>query len=125
MALASQLSELFEGLRELATQHLRLARLEVREDARFVGARLGAIAVLAPLILVGYALVCMGLALFLSRFWPTDVAFAFVGALNLVSGVIGAVLAARQLQRRKPMQGTHLEWEKTKEAIVHRKESAS
>ena len=89
MALANQLRELVDAFSELVAQHLRLARMELAADARFVGLRVGVIAALAPLILVGYGFLCVALALTLRRVMAADLAFLIVGVLNLLIGGVG------------------------------------
>lgn len=105
--------ELVDSVSELTAQHVRLARLEFSEDARYVGVRVGVIAALAPLILVGYGFLCVALALALRRVMAADLAFLIVGLINLVPGVIGIALVAQQLQGRKVMDATLTELEAT------------
>jgi uncharacterized membrane protein YqjE len=106
MALGTQLRELIDAFGELVAQHVRLARMELAEDARFVGIRVGIIAGLAPLILVGYGFLCIALALTLRRVMAADLAFLIVGIINLLIGGIGIALVGKQLQGRKVMNAT-------------------
>jgi uncharacterized membrane protein YqjE len=117
MAVISQLRELVEGVSELTAQHIRLARLEMAEDARFVGMRVGLIAALAPLILVGYSFLCLALALGLRRVMPDEAAFAVVGLLNLLVGGVGIASVVKQLSGRKVMDATLRELE-TSSSVV-------
>jgi len=103
MALGTQLRDVVDGFSELVAQHLRLARVELADDAKYVGVRVGIIAALAPLILVGYGFLCVALALTLRRVMAADLAFLLVGLVNLIGGAIGVVLAARQLGSRRVM----------------------
>jgi succinate-acetate transporter protein len=121
MAVFTQMRELLTSVTEVTTQHLRLARLELEEDARFIGRRVGVIAALAPLILVGYGFICVALALALRRVLSADLAFLLVGLANLVGGVAGIAWAAKALQRRQVM-GTTLTELKTTSAVVLRTE---
>ena len=106
MALANQLRELVDAFSELVAQHLRLARMELEVDARFIGLRVGVIAALAPLILVGYGFLCVALALTLRRVMAADLAFLIVGVLNLLLGGVGIAVVGRQLGGRKVMSAT-------------------
>lgn len=106
MALGTQLRELVDAFSELVAQHVRLARMELSQDARFVGVRVGLIAAFAPLILVGYGFLCVALALALRRVMADDLAFLSVGVLNLVIGGVGIAIVARQLGARKVMSAT-------------------
>ncbi|MDP2271160.1 MAG: phage holin family protein [Archangium sp.] len=117
MAQVNPLRELVDAFSELVAQHVRLARLEVKEDARFVGIRVGVIAVFTPLILVGYGFLCVALALSLRRFLGDGWAFLLVGLVNLLVSGIGIAIAANQLSKRKLMNATVLELE-TSSAMV-------
>lgn len=109
MALGTQLHELVDAFSELVAQHVRLARMELAQDARFVGVRVGLIAALAPLILVGYGFLCLALALALRRVMADDLAFLLVGVLNLLIGGVGIAVVGRQLSERKVMNATIVE----------------
>jgi uncharacterized membrane protein YqjE len=124
MALGTQLRELVDAFSELVAQHLRLARMELAEDARFVGLRVGAIAALAPLILVGYGFLCVALALALRRVMAADLAFLLVGLLNLVTGGVGIAVVGKQLGERKVMQATVAELDSSTSLILPREEQA-
>ena len=124
MALGTQLRELVDAFSELLAQHLRLARMELAEDARFVGVRVGLIAALAPLILVGYGFLCVALALALRRVMAADLAFLLVGLLNLVIGGVGIAVVGKQLGERKVMQATVAELDSSTSLILPREEQA-
>lgn len=106
MALGTQLRELVDAFSELVAQHVRLARMELSADAKFVGIRVGLIAAFAPLILVGYGFLCVALALALRRWMEADLAFLAVGFLNLIIGGVGIAVVARQLGGRKVLNAT-------------------
>jgi uncharacterized membrane protein YqjE len=118
MAVLTQIRELVESVSEVTTQHLRLARLELKEDARFIGARLAVIAALAPVILVGYGFLCVALALALRRVLAPDLAFAVVGLVNLAGGLLGIARIARQLKGRGVLSSTVTELKATS-AVLH------
>jgi uncharacterized membrane protein YqjE len=122
MPVVGQLKELVDSLSRLVAQHLRLARLELKEDARYIGVRVGLIAALAPLILVGYGFLCMALALTLQRFWPPDLAFLAVGLLNLLIGVAGIARAARQLKGHRVLDATVTELESSTALVLRREQ---
>ncbi len=109
MALGNEVRDLVDAFSELVTQHLRLARLELKQDARFVGVRVGVIAIFAPLIVVGYCCLCIALALALRPFLGEVLAFLVVGVLNLLVAGIGIAVAGRQLSNHKMMNATQLE----------------
>jgi len=118
MAVFPQIREVVESVSELTAQHVRLARLELEEDARFIGLRVGVIAALAPLILVGYGFLCIALALALRRIMAIDLAFLAVGLANLVGGVAGIARVARQLRGRQVMDASLTELKTTSTAIL-------
>jgi uncharacterized membrane protein YqjE len=121
MTVIGQLRELVDGVGALTEKHLRLARLELAEDARYVGVRVGVMAALAPLVLVGYGFICVAIALALRRVMPADVAFLLVGLVNLIGGVLGITRVAAQLQGKPVMDATLTELQST--AIVVRQET--
>ncbi|MDP1824815.1 MAG: phage holin family protein [Archangium sp.] len=109
MALGNQLRELVDAFSELVAHHVRLARMELKEDARFIGVRVGLIAALAPLILVGYCFLCIALALTLRRWMGEELAFMTVGLLNLLIGGVGLAVVGKQLSGHKVMDATVVE----------------
>ncbi len=106
MSMTAALRELTEAFSALVSQHLAVARLELEEDAKYVGARVGLIAGLAPLILVGYGFVCAALAMALALVMPMPVAVLLVGVLNIAAGAWGIRAAVQQLQARRVMTET-------------------
>lgn len=118
MALGNQLRELADAFSELVAQHVRLARMELKEDARFVGVRVGLIAALAPLILVGYCFLCIALALALRRWMGEELAFMTVGVLNLLIGGVGIAVVGKQLSGHKVMNATVVELESSTAVVL-------
>ncbi|MFZ5443702.1 MAG: phage holin family protein [Myxococcota bacterium] len=121
-ALGMQIRELVDAFSELVAQHVRLARMELAQDARFVGVRVGLIAALAPLILVGYGFLCVALALALRRVMAADLAFLLVGVLNLLIGGVGIAIVGRQLGERKVMNATITELDTSTALVFPREE---
>jgi uncharacterized membrane protein YqjE len=121
-ALGTQIRELVDAFSELVAQHVRLARMELAQDARFVGIRVGLIAALAPLILVGYGFLCVALALALRRVMAADLAFLLVGVLNLLIGGVGIAIVGRQLGERKVMGSTITELDTSTALVFPREE---
>lgn len=122
MALGIQLRELVDAFSELVAEHVRLARVELAEDARFIGLRLGLMAALAPLILVGYGFLCIALALALRRVMAADLAFLLVGFFNLLLAGVGIAVAGRQLGARKVMNATVAEFESSRAIVLPNRE---
>lgn len=118
MALARQLGELVDGLSELVQKHVQLARVELTEDAKYVGIRVGIIAALSPLILVGYGFLCAAVAFGLQSIMSPALAFMTVGLLNVVPGLVGIALAARQLSSKRVLHETMAQLETTTALVV-------
>ncbi len=117
MALIGNLSELVDALSDLVASHIQLARIELKEDARFFGVRLALIAAVSPLILVGYGFLCVAAALALRRVIDADLAFLTIGLGNLAVGLGVIFWAGKQLSQRVPMQHSVEEIESTSLAM--------
>lgn len=103
MLVAEHLKAFVESSSHLMGQHLTLARLELREDARAMASQMVGIAVFAFLLVVGYGFLCVAAGHFLARFMASDVAFLLIAGAHLLVGGIGIGIAARKLQKRVPM----------------------
>jgi putative superfamily III holin-X len=114
---AQLLVQLAGELGNLLSQHIALAKLELRETARRTGIGVGQIAACAPLVLVGYAFLNAALALWLARWLSLAGGVALVGLLNVAGGVLGIVLAARSFRRPVLDDSTH-ELERTVQALA-------
>ena len=77
------LRDLAAASTRLIGEHLLLARIELREDVRVLGGQLARIALFAPLLMVGHALVCSALAVLLAQWIGTAAALLVIGIPNL------------------------------------------
>jgi uncharacterized membrane protein YqjE len=102
--LSSALSRLTESVARLIADHAALARAEMREDVRALG---------LELLVVGYALLCVALALALSSLMGSGWSFALVGAVNLLVGGVAIAIAARRLRRTDVMDDSRTEVERS------------
>jgi hypothetical protein len=109
--------QLVGDLGHLVSQHIALAKLELRDTARRAGMGVAQIAAFAPLVLVGYAFLNAALALVLERWLPLAGAVALVGLVNVAGGILGVVLGARAL-RRPPLDDSAHELERTVHALA-------
>ncbi len=116
-ALSAHLSQLADGLGKLVTHHLQLLRLELTDDARVIGGNAARIAAFVPFVLVGYALLCVALAVFLSGRLGLDGALALVGGVNLLGGAAGIVWAGRKIRARSPLSKSLAELEASAAAL--------
>ncbi len=92
-------ARLVDGLGELLAQHVALARLELGDEVRSVSGVLATLALVTPLLVVGYALLCLALAFALSGWLSLPGAVALVGAANLLGGGLGLLAVRRTLKR--------------------------
>ncbi|MGO9830991.1 MAG: phage holin family protein [Myxococcaceae bacterium] len=93
------MARLVDGLGELLAQHVALARLELGDEVRSVSRVLATLALVTPLLVVGYALLCLALAFALSPWLSLPGAVALVGAANLAGGGAGLWAVRRTLKR--------------------------
>jgi uncharacterized membrane protein YqjE len=96
-------AKLVDGLGLLIAQHVALARIELGEEARSVSRALGTLALFTPLLVVGYAMLCFGVAFALGPALSMPGAVLLVGAINLLVGGVGLLRVRAALKR------THLE----------------
>ena len=105
-SLSSLITKLADALGRLMNEHLELAKLELKGDARAlvtVGAKL---AVALPFAVVGYAFLCAALCVLVSRWVALEAVVAAVGALNLLAGAVLGYAAMRGLKRKNVMDDT-------------------
>jgi uncharacterized membrane protein YqjE len=92
-------ARLVDGLGQLLSQHVALARLELGEEARSVSHALGTLALFTPMLVVGYAMVCFGVAFVLARWVALPWAVLLVAAVNLAVGGVGVFNVRKALKR--------------------------
>ena len=117
MQLADHFRELVDAFSDLIVKHVKLVRVELREDARLIGIEVGKILAFVPLLMVGYLILSVAVALFLHRYMAADVAFLIVATFNLIVGGVGIFLAIKKLQARQLMNDTRAEIESTASAL--------
>lgn len=102
----SLVTRLADGLGQLVTDHITLAKLELSEDARAIGAEIARIVVFLPFVVVGYAFTCGAIAFAIAPWVGYAGAFAIVGMINVIGGGIGLYGAATRLKARRMMDET-------------------
>jgi uncharacterized membrane protein YqjE len=105
-SISSLVTRLADALGRLLTEHLELAKLELKGDAKALARLGGKLAASIPFLLVGYSFLCAGLSLYLSRWMALAGAVALVGGVNLVVGGVLAYAAVRRLNRQRVMDDT-------------------
>jgi hypothetical protein len=123
--LASLVSRMADGLGRLLAQHLALAKLELAEDARAMGGDLGKVAAFIPFVLIGYALLCSALGVYLAEWLGLAGGLLAVGGANLIGGGLGAYLAVNRLRTRQLLAGTVSEITRSKDLIAAAKPDTS
>jgi hypothetical protein len=103
MSLTHSLRELTDALSALTAQHLRLARIELGSDARYLGPRVGLVVACALVAFIGYALICAALSIALATVVPLPAALAIVGLANVGVGGAGAARVVAALRARRPL----------------------
>jgi hypothetical protein len=110
--------ETLDGLGRLVSQHVKLARLELSADLRAMGTRVASVVALALLMLLGYALTMVGLALLLAGDRRLAFAFGAVGLVHLLgAGAAMLVLVARG-ERLQVMKSTATELAHSADALI-------
>lgn len=104
-AVTDLVARLVDGLGQLIGQHVALARLEIGEEARTAARALGTLALFAPLLVVGYALLCFGVAFLLTPWLSVPGALLLVAAINLVVGGLG-LWSVREALKRPLLEDT-------------------
>jgi uncharacterized membrane protein YqjE len=92
-------ARLVDGLGQLIAQHVALARIELGEEARSVSRTLGTLALFTPLVVVGYAMLCFGVAFAISPLLSVPGAVLLVGGVNLIAGGVGLWRVIQVLKR--------------------------
>jgi uncharacterized membrane protein YqjE len=110
--------ETVDGIGHLVAEHVKLARLELVAEAKDGGRRLALIALIVPIVFIGYALVCIGLSLLLARWLGSSNAFFLVGGVHVVLGGVAVTMAAARLRRAQPLRETVQEVGRSVEVIA-------
>jgi len=101
--IVSLLTETLDGFGHLVAMHIKLARLELLADARNCGRKVATVALTIPFLLLGYAILCVGLGVCLSPTLGLGIALLLVGGVHLVGGAIALYIAVRSLQDQRWM----------------------
>jgi hypothetical protein len=119
VAATEHLKELGISITEMLENHFALFKLELREDVKVAGQQLGAIVALLPLLLLGWAFLCVALGILLGRVMPLDLSFLLVGVLNLAIAASGVGLAFTKLVHHRWLPRSQREAEASVDAVTH------
>lgn len=100
-SIATLLKGTADAMGHLLAGHLKLARLELVEDAKAMGRPAAVVGLSALLAVIGYGLVVLGLAAILRPYLGWAGALFLLGAIHLVVGGLAAWLAVRRLRAVK------------------------
>jgi len=105
---ADAFQRLIDGIQLLIREHLALARVELRDDLRALGRDLFLAALGVPLLVTGYLIAMISLALGLTAVLLPWAAFGAVALANLAGGAILTLVSVRRASSRKalPMSAT-------------------
>jgi hypothetical protein len=118
VGLAAAVARITDAVSRLMSEHLALARVELRDDARAFGLAAARIAVFVPLIVVGYAFLCAAVATALAMWIGLGWALLLVGLLNVFAGALGVFVAAVRLKGREVLEDTRVEVSRSAEALA-------
>jgi hypothetical protein len=110
--------ETADGFGHLLADHIKLARLELVADVKTHGRQIAIIALIVPVVFLGYGLACVGLALVLAEWLGQAGAFFAVGGAHAVAGAIAIAVAAGRLRQANPMHESALEANRSVEALT-------
>jgi uncharacterized membrane protein (DUF485 family) len=105
----SLVKETADGLGRLMADHIKLARVEMVADAKSYARGLTILIVAGLILLTGYGLAWIAVALALARVIGAPLAFGAVALLHLVAGGIGLAAATRRIKRTHLMDDTAAE----------------
>ena len=117
-SISSLVVKLADGLGKLVTEHLELAKVELVADAKELGLLVARLAVVVPFLLVGYALLCAGIALALSTWIPLYAVLLILAVFNLLGGGLGLYTVVRKVQKKKVMAETLKELNRSVQTLV-------
>lgn len=104
--IVSLIKETADGFGQLIADHIKLARLELLVELKTHGRQVAAIALIIPLIFLGYGMVCVAVSLVLSKSIGLPAGLFVVGGVHAAAGVVGAAIAASKLKRANLMRET-------------------
>jgi len=105
--IAVLLTNIADGFGRLVSEHIALARMELKEDAAALAKALRLTVTFFALVLIGYVFLCSALvAVLAAESMSLAAALAIVGGGNLLLGAVGASLALRRFAKRPVMRET-------------------
>jgi hypothetical protein len=97
------IKETADGFGHLLADHIKLARLELVADVKSYGRQVALIALIVPILFIGYAILCFGLAAALAPWLGRAGGLFLVGGAHIVIGAVAIAVVVRRLRRAQPM----------------------
>jgi hypothetical protein len=111
--------ETADGLGHLVGLHVKLARCELTRELRSIARRAELAAVLAALLLIGYALAMAGVAVLIGGNRLVARPLVIVGMVHVAVAAAGLILSRRRAPPRAVLEATGIEAERTLTALSH------
>jgi hypothetical protein len=115
--IVARLKETADGLGQLVSDHVKLARIELVAEAKSYGRGVAVLAVAAIVLVLGYAFAVTAAGLALATVVGAPLAFAIVAAPHLIAGVLGFVYAVRKMQQTRILPESGMEAARTVSAL--------
>jgi uncharacterized membrane protein YqjE len=112
------IKETADGFGHLLADHIKLARLELVADVKSYGRQVALIALIVPVLLIGYAIVCLGVAALLAPLIGHAGSLFLVGGAHVVLGAIAIMVAVGRLRRAQPMSDSVEEMSRSMETFA-------
>ncbi len=112
------IKETADGFGHLLADHIKLARLELVADVKSYGRQVGLIALIVPILFIGYAILCLGLATLLAPLVGHAGGLFLVGGAHIVLGAIAIMVAVGRLRRAQPMSESVEEMSRSMETFA-------
>ncbi len=116
--IVARLKETADGLGELVSDHVKLARIELVAEAKSYGRSVAVLGVAAIVLVIGYAFAWTAAALVLARWVGAPLAFVIVAAPHLIGGVVAIVLAIGKMRQTQVLPESTLEASRSLNALI-------
>jgi len=112
------IKETADGFGHLLADHIKLARLELVADVKSYGRQVALIALIVPILFMGYGIVCLGLAALLEPLVGRAGGLFLVGGGHIAIGAVAITVAVGRLRRAQPMSESVEEMSRSMETFA-------
>jgi hypothetical protein len=112
------IKETADGFGHLLADHIKLARLELVADVKSYGRQVALIALIVPILFIGYTILCLGFAALLAPLVGRAGSLLLVGGVHVVIGAAAIMLAVGRLRRAQPMSESVEEMSRSMETFA-------